>query len=73
MTKMKDVDTKLAEYAELTKLVSGLMKILNTEEESDSGHRFHPTTISSCRALDSARLVEIFHGINQILENQDKP
>lgn len=36
-----------------------LVRLLTLEEESDSGRRFHPTTISSCRCMDLDKIGKI--------------
>ncbi len=36
-----------------------LVRLLTLEEESDSGRRFHPTTISSCRCMDLDKIEKI--------------
>ena len=41
---------------DLKTLVLRMFEILDIVEESDSGREFHPTTISSCRAGDAAKL-----------------
>lgn len=60
MTQKEYWDKMLAEYKEenqtLENCVSSLFKILDTQEESDSGRVFNPTYISSCRVEHSAKL-----------------
>lgn len=46
---------------ELVSLVREMLEIFNRVEVSDCNEReFHPTTIRSCRVMDSERLREIF-------------
>lgn len=47
--------------------VANIFKILDTVEDSDSGTVFRPTTISSCRVLDSATLNESLRLARQYL------
>jgi len=49
-------------------LVGELFQLLNTTEESDSGRRFNPTTINSCRTAHVMRLNEILPEIQTILD-----
>lgn len=45
--------------SELKIAVRELLAILETEEESSSGHKFHPTTLSSCRVMTTVRLESV--------------
>lgn len=51
------IQTIRAEKAE--KLWKEFITLLEITEESDSGHKFNPNKISSCRAMDGKRLNEI--------------
>lgn len=57
---------------ELMQLCKELMDILNKVEESDSGREFHPTYISSVRALDGARLKIILPRIDEIVNTNTR-
>lgn len=50
---------------ELKSLCRHFLSILEIEEESDSGRKFRPTTINSCRAFD---LEVIGHLLKEIKE-----
>ena len=50
----------------LTALTLEFFEILETTEVSDFGRKFHPTTISSCRCMDSARLGEILPRMKEL-------
>ena len=52
----------------LTELLTEFFTILDEVEESDSGTEFHPVFISSCRALKTIRINELFYDIKQIIE-----
>ena len=45
---------------EIDELVREMLQIYNRVEVSDDGREFNPTTVSSCRVMDSERLREIF-------------
>ena len=44
-------------------LVREFFTILEREESTDSGRMFHPTTISSCRIMEQAKLVKVLEGM----------
>lgn len=56
----------------LSDLVKELFTILDTEEETASGVRFHPTYIGSCRAATTARLVELLPEMRKLAEEDSK-
>lgn len=47
------------DHKNLDELVLRFFEILETEEESEGGHMFHPTTISSCRIFVTKELAEL--------------
>lgn len=52
---------------ELRELVTELLYILNTNEESDNGRPYYPTIISSSRALDAKRVSDILSKLEKEL------
>ncbi len=52
---------------ELNILVQEFFKILDTIEVTDDGREFHPTTISSCRTMDSIKLNKILTRMKEIV------
>jgi hypothetical protein len=46
-----------------------LMRLLDIEEESDSGKLFRPNVIISCRALDADKLNRILLMIKEIVNH----
>jgi hypothetical protein len=44
-------------------LVREFFTILERQESTDSGRMFHPTTISSCRIMEQAKLVKVLEGM----------
>jgi len=52
----------------LEQLVRELIDMLETEEESDSGSVFHPTTIRSCRIQHTMKLNEIMPQITTLVK-----
>lgn len=52
----------------LKELVKEFIEILETVEESDNGREFHPTTIQSCRVLQTKRIGELFEQMKEIIE-----
>lgn len=54
------------ENEELKQLVKEFFRILDIVEESDSGTLFHPTNITSCRAMDGARMNDILRRMKEI-------
>jgi hypothetical protein len=58
----------------LIPLCREMIRILDIEEESDSGRSFHPTTINSCRTVDLLAMNAAISGIKDYLKNeaQDK-
>jgi hypothetical protein len=54
---------------ELQTLVAELFTMLETQEESDSGRVFHPTTLTSCRSHHIKRLAEILPRMKEISDD----
>lgn len=54
--------------SELKELVKELFDMLDTEEESDSGRKYRPTTISTCRVMHSIKLKEILPKIRELIK-----
>lgn len=52
---------------DLLGLVTELLDMLESVEESDSGKEFHPTTIQTCRCMHAAKLDEIMPKITAIV------
>jgi len=50
-------------------VVREFVRLLDIEEESDSGRRFRPNGITSCRAIDGAKMVELIHEMKRLTEN----
>jgi hypothetical protein len=44
-------------------LVREFFKILDYQESTDSGHMFHPTTISCCRVMEMEKLEKVLIGM----------
>jgi hypothetical protein len=44
-------------------LVREFFTILERQESTDSGRMFHPTTISSCRIMEQAKLMKVLEGL----------
>ena len=59
-----------AEKAE--KLWKEFITLMDITEESDSGYKFNPNKISSCRAMDGKRLNEILNEARQIVFDTPK-
>lgn len=59
--------------SELTDLVESMFEILDTVEMSDEGREFHPTEISSCRAVDANRLEGILEQMRGIVLRDPPP
>lgn len=59
------------ENDEFKNLLYQVFEILNIEEESDSGRRFRPNNISSCRAMDGQRLAKIFSRLEEMVDYQN--
>jgi len=53
---------------DLKQLVRDFFDILDVKEESDEGRVFCPTYISSCRAVDGAKLNEILSRMKEIVK-----
>lgn len=51
-------------------LVRELFVLLDKTEETDVGHVFHPTRISSCRAMDVEKLEQVLKGLKNVLEDR---
>ena len=52
----------------LPKLLIEFFTILDSVEETDSGTRFHPVTIDSCRVMKTKRLGELFSKMKDIIK-----
>ena len=65
-----EVDAKIAELG-LAGCVKRFFELLDIEEESDRGRRFHPNYISSCRALDGAELGKLIEKMKRLTTNDD--
>ena len=52
---------------ELKELVKEFIEILETVEESESGRKFHPVSIESCRVLLTKRIGELLTEIKQLV------
>ena len=50
-------------------VVREFIRLLDIEEESDSGRRFRPNGITSCRAMDGAKMVELLREMKRLTEN----
>lgn len=57
----------------LKELVREFFKHLDTIEESDSGRKFHSTSISSCRTMTLLRLEEILPKMKQLAQECEMP
>jgi len=44
-------------------LVREFFTILERQESTDSGRMFYPTTISSCRIMEQAKLIKVLEGM----------
>jgi len=54
------------------KLLTEFFSILDEVEESDSGRKFHPVYISSCRVMKTKRIDELINKMKGIIdENND--
>ena len=53
--------------SDLLGLVTELLNMLETVEESDNGNEFHPTTIQTCRCMHAAKLDQIMPKITAIV------
>jgi hypothetical protein len=58
-----------ASTCSLDGVVREFVRLLDIEEESDSGRRFRPNGITSCRAIDGAKMVELIHEMKRLTEN----
>jgi len=54
---------------ELKQLVKEFFKILDIKEETDEGRLFRPNFISSCRAMDGAKLDTILTRMKEIIKD----
>jgi len=55
---------------ELKEEVKEFLRLLDIEEESDSGRRFRPNQISSCRVMDGLKLEECLKAMKRLV-NED--
>ena len=53
---------------ELKQLVRDFFSILDIKEESDEGRLFRPNYISSCRAMDGAKLDTILTRMKELVK-----
>jgi hypothetical protein len=51
---------------ELKQLVRDFFRILDIVEETDEGRPFRPTNITSCRAMDGAKLNDILKRMKEL-------
>jgi len=56
------------ENEELKQLVREFFRIMDIVEESDEGKVFRPNYISSCRALDGAKLSDVLTKMKYIVK-----
>lgn len=61
-----------SEQQKLIGLVLDFFEILDKEEMSDSGRKFHPTSITSCRCMDVEKLGKILPEMKEICERNKK-
>ena len=54
---------------ELKELVKEFFRILDIVEETDEGREFRPTYISSCRAIDGAKLNTVLSKMKEIVKD----
>ena len=66
VTEQPEAPTPVA-CSDLLGLVTELLNMLETVEESDYGNEFHPTTIQTCRCMHAAKLDEIMPKITAIV------
>ena len=52
--------------SEAVELWRRFIRLLDVEEETDSGRAFHPNKISSCRSLDANELEQIINQAKQL-------
>lgn len=51
-----------------TELWKEFLEILDKKEISDNGTEFSPTTITSCRVMDSQKLENIFKEVKELIK-----
>jgi len=56
----------------IEQLVLEFFVILDTVEESDSGRKFHPTRISSCRVIHTDKLSKILPEMKRLASERSK-
>lgn len=61
---------KLDDQEKLKVLVKKFLYYLDIEEESDDGKKFHPTAITSCRAMDAFNLDEILGKMRELVKDK---
>ena len=64
-----DAQSSPASRCSLDGVVREFVRLLDIEEESDSGRRFRPNGITSCRAMDGAKMVELIQEMKRLTEN----
>ncbi len=55
----------------IKQLVAEFISILEIEEESDGGRVFRPNVISSCRAMDAARMNKILTELKKLTSDKE--
>ena len=63
-----DEGAEVTNVPRLSDRVKEFFAILDVEEESVNGSIFHPTYIGSCRAVTTARLVELLPEMRKLAE-----
>ena len=53
------------------RMMARFFEVLDRVEESDGGRLFHPTTITSCRVMESAELNQILPKLKEWSQEQD--
>lgn len=59
-------------YEELVEKIRQLFVILEVTEMNDEGRTFHPTYITSCRAVDGAKMDTILADLKRIVTAKSK-
>lgn len=52
--------------------VHAFIDLLETKEVSDSGREFYPNYISSCRAHDASKMIQLVEEIKQYLDQKQR-
>ena len=56
-----------AESCALVAVVREFIRLLDIEEESDSGRIFHPNHIASCRVIDAAKMDQLLREMKRLI------